>query len=39
VIGWHSHALARVRPRIAKDWRAFARAQPFWRDKTEAPKP
>lgn len=39
VIGWHSHALAQVRPRIAKDWRAFTRAQPFWRDKTAAPKP
>jgi CHAD domain-containing protein len=30
VIGWHSHALARIRPRIAKDWRAFSRAEPFW---------
>jgi inorganic triphosphatase YgiF len=30
VIGWHSHALARIRPRIAKDWRAFTRAEPFW---------
>ena len=30
VIGWHSHALAQVRPRIAKDWRAFTRAEPFW---------
>lgn len=30
VIGWHSRALARIRPRIAKDWRAFSRAEPFW---------
>lgn len=30
VIGWHAHALAQARPRIAKDWRAFTRARPFW---------
>lgn len=30
VIGWHSHALALVRPRIARDWQAFARTKTFW---------
>jgi inorganic triphosphatase YgiF len=30
VIGWYSHALAQNRPRIARDWRAFSRAEPFW---------
>ncbi len=30
VIGWHAHALAQIRRRIAKDWRTFTRAQPFW---------
>jgi CHAD domain-containing protein len=30
VIGWYSHALAQIRPRIAKDWRSFTRAHPFW---------
>ncbi len=30
VIGWYSHALAQIRPRIAKDWHAFTRAEPFW---------
>jgi CHAD domain-containing protein len=30
VIGWYSHALAQIRPRIAKDWRTYTRAQPFW---------
>ncbi len=30
VIGWYAHALAQVRPRIAKDWRAFTRVEPFW---------
>lgn len=30
VIGWYSHVLAEVRPRIAKDWRAFTHTPPFW---------
>ena len=30
VIGWHTHALELVRPRIAKDWRAFAGTNTFW---------
>jgi inorganic triphosphatase YgiF len=30
VIGWHTHALAQIRPRIAKDWRDFTRIRPFW---------
>jgi triphosphatase len=39
VIGWHSHALAQVRPRIAKDWHAFAHAAPFWQHRGAASKP
>lgn len=39
VIGWHSHALAQVRPRIAKDWHAFAHATPFWQHRGAASKP
>jgi inorganic triphosphatase YgiF len=31
VIGWHARALDQIRPRIAKDWRAFTRARPFWK--------
>jgi len=31
VIGWYSHALAQVRPRIAKDWYAFTEAENFWK--------
>lgn len=38
VIGWHSHALAQVRPRIAKDWHAFAHAAPFWQHRGAASK-
>lgn len=34
VIGWHADALARIRPRIAKDWRAFTRTRPFWQPTT-----
>jgi hypothetical protein len=30
VIGWHSHTLAQVRPRIAKDWLEFTRTKTFW---------
>ncbi len=29
VLGWHSQSLARVRPRIVKDWRAFCHAGTF----------
>jgi inorganic triphosphatase YgiF len=39
VIGWHCLALAQVRPRIAKDWHAFAHAEPFWPNEGEASKP
>lgn len=34
LIGWHSFALARIRPRIAEDWRAFTRTRPFWQPTT-----
>ena len=33
VIGWHSHTLAQVRPRIAKDWLEFTRTKTFWEQK------
>ncbi len=39
VIGWHSHVLALVRPRIAEDWHAFAHAAPFWKRNGAEPKP
>ncbi|MEM7170163.1 MAG: CHAD domain-containing protein [Pseudomonadota bacterium] len=30
LIGWYSHSLSLVRPRIGKDWAVFASTQPFW---------
>jgi len=31
VLGWHSHSLAQIRPRIAEDWYAFTHVRPFWK--------
>ena len=31
VIGWYTHALAQVRPRIAGDWYAFTHTKTFWK--------
>ena len=39
VLGWHAHALAQVRPRIAKDWRAFGETPPFWDGKAPRKAP
>ena len=30
VIGWYSHALAQIRPRIAQDWYDFTHTKTFW---------
>lgn len=30
VIGWYTHALAQIRPRIAQDWYAFTHTKTFW---------
>lgn len=30
VIGWYSHTLAEIRPRIAQDWFAFTHTKTFW---------
>ena len=39
VIGWHSHARARIRPRITKDWRDFTHTRPFWQRGPSGSKP
>ncbi len=30
VIGWYTHALAQIRPRIAQDWYEFTHTKTFW---------